>query len=108
MVNASSYLGDAKSEDGDLITRFRNWFFTKTINFLHDAKYTDVIVIFRAIMKQMIFEIDLDKEFSYTLPDKLFSTNLSWVPLLSTMVAKGKKNLSEITGDEPKRISRKK
>ena len=105
MVNASSYLGEAKSEDGDLITRCRNWFFTKTINFLHDGKYTDVMVMFRAIMKYMIFEIDLDKEFSHTLPDKLFSTNLSWVPLLSTMDAKEKKNLSEITGDKPKRIS---
>ena len=77
MVNASSYLGDAKSEDGDLITRFRNWFFTKTINFLHDGKYTDVMVMFRAIKKYMNFEIDLNKEFSYTLPDKPFFTNLS-------------------------------
>ena len=91
MVIASSYLGDAKSEDGDLITRFRNWFFTKTINFLHDGKYTDVMVMFRAIKKYMIYELEVDKEDSYALPEKLFFTNLSREPLLSTRAAKVKK-----------------
>ena len=90
MVIVFRYLGDAKSEDDDLITGFGNWFFTKTVNILHSGKYTDVMVMFRAIKKYMIYELDLDKEDSYTLPEKLFSTSLSWEPLLTTMDAKAK------------------
>ena len=90
MVNASSYLGDAKSEDDDLITGFGNWFFTKRVNFLHNGKYTDAMVMFRAIKKNLIYELDLDKKESYALPEKLFFTNLSREPLLSTRAAKPK------------------
>jgi hypothetical protein len=57
MVIVSRYLGDATSEDDDSITRFGNWFFTKTINVLHGSSYTDAMVIFRAYKKDLIKNI---------------------------------------------------
>lgn len=45
MVIASRYLDDAESADDDIVTGFGNWLFTKTVNFLHGGKYTDVMVI---------------------------------------------------------------
>ena len=56
MVIASRYLGDAKSEDDDIVTAFGNWLFTKTINILHGGHYTDAMVIFRAYKTQMIYD----------------------------------------------------
>ena len=52
MVIASRYLAPAKSADDDILTAFGNWFFTKTVNFLHGGKYTDAMVIFRAFRKE--------------------------------------------------------
>ena len=104
MVIVSRYLGDAKSDDDDLITGFGNWFFTKTINILHGGNYTDAMVIFRAFKKDMIYSLDLDKEESYSTVEKLFRTKISWEPLLSVRAAKRKLKITEIPGDEPPRI----
>jgi glycosyltransferase involved in cell wall biosynthesis len=104
MVIASRYLGDAKSEDDDIVTSFGNWLFTRTVNFLHGGNYTDVMVIFRAYRKVMAFELGLDREDAYLLPEKLFGTNISWEPLLSVRAAKAKLKITEIPGDEPPRI----
>lgn len=104
MVIVSRYLGGAKSYDDDFLTAFGNWFFTKTINILHGARYTDAMVIFRAYKRDMIFSLDLDKEESYSTPEKLFHTKTSWEPLLSVRAAKRKLKLAEIPGDEPLRI----
>jgi len=104
MVIASRYLGDAKSEDDDIVTSFGNWLFTRTVNFLHGGNYTDVMVIFRAYHKAMAFELGLDREDAYLLPEKLFGTNISWEPLLSVRAAKAKLKITEIPGDEPPRI----
>ncbi len=48
MVIASRYLGEAKSEDDDLLTGFGNWLFTKTVKVLLGGNLTDVMGIFRA------------------------------------------------------------
>ena len=104
MVIASRYLGDAKSEDDDIVTSFGNWLFTRTVNFLHGGNYTDVMVIFRAYRKVMAFELGLDRDDAYLLPEKLFGTNISWEPLLSVRAAKAKLKITEIPGDEPPRI----
>ena len=53
MVTVSRYLDGAKSEDDDYLTAFGNWFFTKTINFLHHGKYTDGMVMYRGIKKDV-------------------------------------------------------
>ena len=104
MVIVSRYLQDAKSEDDDWLTAFGNWLFTKTVNALHRGRYTDAMVIYRAYKKQMIQDLDLDKDASYSTPEWLFRTKLSWEPLLSVRAAKRKLKIGEIPGDEPPRV----
>ena len=104
MVIASRYLGDAKSQDDDVVTAFGNWLFTRTVNILHGGHYTDVMVIYRAYRKKMASELGLDREDAHALPERLFGTNISWEPLLSVRAAKAKLKVTEIPGEEPPRI----
>ena len=104
LVIASRYLDEAKSTDDSLITGFGNWLFTRTVNFLHGGKYTDAMVIYRAFKKQIIYDLGLDKEVAYLLPEKLFNTVISWEPLMSVRAAKAKLKIGEIPCDEPPRI----
>lgn len=103
LVIGSRYLG-TKSEDDDLVTGFGNWLFTRTVNWLHGGKFTDAMVIYRAFRKNLIFELDLDKEESYLIPEKLFGTVISWEPLMSVRAAKAKKRIAEVGVGEPPRI----
>ena len=104
MVVASRYLGPAKSADDDWLTGFGNWLFTKTVNLLHGARYTDAMVIFRAYKKQLIYDLELDQDRWYQLPERLFGCRISWEPLLSVRAARRKLRVTEIPGDEPARI----
>jgi len=104
MVIASRYLGGAKSEDDGVVTGFGNWLFTKTVNLLHSGYYTDVMVIYRAYRKQIVYDLELDKEGGYALAEKLFFTRISWEPLLSVRATKAHLKIAEIPGDEPPRI----
>lgn len=104
MVIASRYLGDAKSEDDDVMTAFGNWLFTRTVNVLHGGHYTDAMVIFRAYKTQMIYDLELNEDEGYSTAEKLFRTRISWEPLLSVRAAKMKYKIAEIPGDEPPRI----
>lgn len=104
MVIASRYLPGAKSDDDDIVTGFGNWLFTRTVNLLHRGHYTDVMVIYRAYRKAMAQELGLDREDAYRLPERLFSTKISWEPLLSVRAAKARLKITEIPGDEPPRI----
>jgi len=103
MVIVSRYAPGAKSYDDDAITGFGNWLFTTTINLLHGGHYTDAMVIYRAYRKDLIAELDLDKDSSYEFEEKLFGTNVSWEPLLSVRCAKRKLRYADIPGDEPAR-----
>ena len=104
LVIGSRYLGSAKSEDDDILTAFGNWLFTGTVNLLHKANYTDAMVIYRAFRRDLIEELDLDKEESYLLPEKLFGTIISWEPLMSVRAAKARKRIAEVAVGEPPRI----
>lgn len=104
MVIASRYLGEAKSEDDDLITAFGNWLFTKTVQWLFGGNITDVMVIFRAYRKQIIYDLELDQDKWYTTPERLFFCKISWEPLLSARCARKQLKVTEIPGDEPPRI----
>jgi glycosyltransferase involved in cell wall biosynthesis len=104
MVIASRYLGDAKSEDDDLITAFGNWFFTKSINLLHGGHYTDTMVMYRAYKTQVIYDLELNKDEGYRMAERIFQTHIGWEPLLSVRAAKRKLRVTEIPGDEPPRI----
>jgi glycosyltransferase involved in cell wall biosynthesis len=104
LVIVSRYLPPAKSDDDDPVTAFGNWFFTKTINVLHGAHYTDAMVGFRAYRTQLIYELELDQDRWYRTPERLFRTRVSWEPLLSVRAARRGLRVGEIPGDEPKRI----
>lgn len=104
LVIGSRYLGDSTSQDDDIVTGFGNWLFTRTVNILHGGSYTDVMVIYRAFKTSLIYDLDLDKEESYRLPEKLFGTIISWEPLMSVRAAKAKKKISEVPAGEPERI----
>ena len=103
LVIGSRYLG-TKSDDDDIVTGFGNWLFTRTVNLLHGARYTDAMVIFRAFRRDLIYELDLHKDESYVLPEKLFHTIISWEPLMSVRAAKRKKRIGEVGVGEPARI----
>ena len=92
------------SEDDDLVTGFGNWLFTRTVNLLHGGNYTDAMVIFRAFHKQLIYDLDLDKDESYILPEKLFGTVISWEPLMAVRAAKRRLRIAEVAVGEPLRI----
>ena len=104
MVIVSRYLGAAKSEDDDAVTGFGNWLFTRTINFLHKANYTDAMVIYRAYKKSIIHDLRLTDDSAYRYVERLYNTKISWEPLLSVRAAKKKLKIKEIPGDEPPRI----
>jgi glycosyltransferase involved in cell wall biosynthesis len=104
LVIGSRYLGESKSDDDVMITAFGNWLFTKTVNLLHRASYTDAMVIFRAFRTSLIGELDLDREESYRLPERLFGTVISWEPLMSVRAAKAGMKIAEVGVGEPPRI----
>lgn len=103
MVIASRYLDGAKSEDDTRLTTVGNWIFTQTINLLHGGRYTDAMVIFRAYRTKLFYELGLDQEDAYKM-ERLFKTVIGIEPLLSVRAAKQRLKISEIPGDEPKRI----
>lgn len=104
LVIGSRYLGDAKSEDDDLLTGFGNWLFTRTVNLLHGGSYTDAMVIYRAFRTQIIYDLDLHKDSSYSLPERLFNTVISWEPLMAVRAAKRRLKIAEIGVGEPPRV----
>jgi glycosyltransferase involved in cell wall biosynthesis len=103
MVIASRYASGARSEDDDIVTSFGNWLFTKTINLLHGAHYSDAMVMFRIYRTNLFTELDLHKEESYA-PEKLFYTVSGIEPLLSVRCAKRRLRVSEVPANEPRRL----
>ena len=104
LVIGSRYKGEARSDDDDLATAFGNWLFTRTVNLLHGGSYTDCMVIYRAFRRELIYQLDLDNEESYRLPERLFRTVISWEPLMSVRAARRKMRIDEIGVGEPRRI----
>jgi glycosyltransferase involved in cell wall biosynthesis len=104
MVIASRYAKGAKSYDDTLVTAFGNWMFTTLMNILHGGRYTDVMNIYRAYKRNLVKDLNLDKDITYSTPERLFGTKIGWEPILSVRAAKRKLKITEISGDEPKRI----
>ena len=104
MVIVSRYLPPARSQDDSLLTGFGNWMFTTAIRLLHGGSLTDVMVIYRAYRTNLVSELDLDKDVSYSTPERLFHTRISWEPLLSVRALKRRLKVGEIPGEEPPRI----
>lgn len=104
MVIVSRYLDGARSDDDGWLTGFGNWFFTRSVNLLHRADYTDVMVMYRAYRTALASELDLLTDAAHATPERLFRTRISWEPLLSVRCAKRRLRIAEIPGDEPPRI----
>lgn len=104
LVIGSRYLDGATSEDDTLLTGFGNWLFTRTVNLLHRGTYTDVMVIYRAFRTSVVEQLRLMDEASYSLPEKLFRTVVSWEPLMSVRAARYGLRISEVAAGEPPRI----
>ena len=92
MVIVSRYLKGAASEDDDLVSGFGNWMFTQLINLLFGAHYTDSLVMFRAWKREIVDAFTLDPSIG------------GFEPQLSIECAKKKLRVTEIPGDEPKRV----
>lgn len=107
MVIASRYKGDATSDDDDIVTGFGNWFFTRTVNLLFRARYTDVMVIYRGFRKDLIQRLELDRDGDFTLSEALWfcgHRGTSWEPILSVLAHKYRYRIAEIPAPEPVRI----
>jgi glycosyltransferase involved in cell wall biosynthesis len=104
LVIGSRYLGTSTSQDDDFLTAFGNWLFTRTVNFLYRSSYTDVMVIYRAFKKSLVYDLDLHLDESYALPEQLFQTVISWEPLMSVRAAKANLRVADIGAGEPARI----
>lgn len=104
MVIVSRYAPGASSDDDTWLTGFGNWFFTWSVNLLHGGHYTDAMVIYRAYKTRLIKDLELDQDRWHSTPEKLFSTRISWEPLLSCRAARRGLKLAEIPGSEPPRI----
>ncbi len=93
MVIVSRYLDGAKSEDDNIPTAIGNWFFTTLINVLFGGHYTDSLVMFRAWKRSLVDEF-------------LFPPTIAgFEPQLAIECVKRGRKVTEIPGDEPKRIS---
>ena len=104
MVTCSRYLEGAKSYDDDLITAFGNRVFTKSINLFHGGRYTDAMVMYRAVHRKVFAALKLDTDQPFRIPERLVRTRICLMPLLSIRAARKKLRTTEIPGDEPERI----
>lgn len=94
MVIASRYTGGAHSEDDTPVTGFGNALFTRLVNLLFGAAFTDSLVIYRAMRRDFLERAGL---LDVSLPQCV--TVLTCIRAAKT----GARTL-DIPGDEPKRI----
>jgi glycosyltransferase involved in cell wall biosynthesis len=104
MVIVSRYTGGASSEDDDFMSGLANLVFTRTINLLFRARYTDAMVMFRGYRRSLLQELDLDDDRSYWPEEALFRKPVGLEPLLSIRAAKRRLRMTDIPGSEPARI----
>jgi hypothetical protein len=104
MVIASRYLGGASSEDDDVFTAFGNHMFTAMINVLFDSHYTDSLVGLRAYTTTAIRQMDLPCMVQKSPLRQRYWWLNSWEVGASIRAARLKLKVTEIPGDEPKRV----
>lgn len=92
LVIGSRYFAGARSEDDDWLTALGNRLFTGIVNLLFRARYTDVLVGFRAFRRQQALKLNLD------------AAGLSWPCQSSVRFARARLRVTEIPANEPHRI----
>jgi glycosyltransferase involved in cell wall biosynthesis len=93
IVVASRYKDGAKSYDDTLVSGFGNWMFTKLVNVIFKANYTDVLGAYRIYRRDVYNKVGLE------IKDRPVETRV--------MIRAAKKGIkvAEISADEPKRIA---
>ncbi|MBI3723775.1 glycosyltransferase family 2 protein [bacterium] len=104
MVIASRYLGGKESADDDALSRLGNWLFTKTINLLFSARYTDSLVMYRGYRTSLLRELGLLENRRGSL-EEYCERLCSWELLSTIRAAKERLHVAEIYGPEPARVA---
>jgi len=104
IVVASRYCGGAQSEDDDFLTALGNRLFTATVNLLFRARFTDVLVGFRAYTCDAVRRMQLPDMTGECWFRREFRLVNSWELAASIRAARLKLKVAEIPADEPKRI----
>ena len=108
LVIASRYLGQAKSQDDDLVTGFGNWIFRTLGNLLlrprGSARMTDPMVMLRALRKDLPMRLGVDSPTEFEGLERMLHTRVDWIPLMSMRALKRGIRWTEIPADEPPRI----
>ncbi len=94
VVVISRYLDNAKSYDDTIVTAFGNYIFSLMFNFLGPNRITDSLTIFRCFRKSAFNWNEIS----------LYNKGPVFEPLITGLAQVNKLKLSEIPGDEPKRI----
>jgi glycosyltransferase involved in cell wall biosynthesis len=92
LVVGSRYKDGARSFDDDWVTALGNRVFTKLVNVLFGASYTDVLIGYRAFRRNAFESLRIDAD------------GLAWAIQLPIQFAKRGFKIAEIPSDEPKRI----
>jgi glycosyltransferase involved in cell wall biosynthesis len=92
LVIGSRYLQGARSDDDDWMTAFGNRMFTAVVNVLFGARWTDVLVGFRAYRREQALKLMMD------------APGLSWPCQSSMRFVRARLRVAEIPANEPNRI----
>lgn len=104
IVFVSRYLPPAKSYDDGAITAIGNYAFTRLINLLFRARYTDVLGGFRAYRRDAVLKMGLDVQPNENWLTARYDLLNTWELGGCVRAAKLKLHVHEMPGDEPARI----
>ena len=104
LVCVSRFLPPAKTHNPSKVRRFGNYMFTKIINILFGANYTDVLGGFRGYRRDAVERMGLSNQSSECFLREKYDLLNTWE--LGSVMRAAKLNLStiDIPGEEPKRI----
>ena len=104
LVVASRYLDDAVSHDDNPVSKLGNKVFTFTANLLTGRRFTDVMVGFRIVSVKSLVNSNIMAASNYSRVERIFSTSVSWDPLMSVRGGLLGWNIGEIPVSEPARL----
>jgi glycosyltransferase involved in cell wall biosynthesis len=103
IVFVSRYLPPAKSHDDSALTAIGNYVFTRIINLLFGARYTDALGGFRAYRRSAVLRMRLDIQPDADWLTRRYDLLNTWEIGGCARAAKLGLRTYEIPGDEPKR-----
>jgi glycosyltransferase involved in cell wall biosynthesis len=104
IVFVSRYLPPAKSHDDGALTSIGNYMFTRLINLLFRARYTDTLGGYRAYRRSAVLQMRIDTQPDDNWLTRRYDLLNTWEIGSCIRAAKLRLKVHEIPGDEPKRI----